>query len=266
MKPRRLITPQDATLLFDEAVRERALAVITAQSGDTWRTLKCRFLERDPQRRFFVLDHQPPHGSALPELQPGHCVGVSFRAGNRKILFASVIEARGHYLFDDRTSIPAIRYRWPDSLTELQRRSYYRTPVPETLTLRATVWPGAAHTRPTASSDASGVLSGTLADLSCGGALLRVTQPLPAWSDEEPLGVELHLADGRPPLLTSALFRGVRQDELGRTGAAIQFVGLELSVDGRLALQRVAACVQRFHRLSLGSELRGWNKRDSEFG
>ena len=66
--------------------------------------------------------------------------------------------------------------------------------------------------------------------------------------------------DAAPPLVVDAHFRGVRHDELGQLSAAIQFVGLELSVDGRLVLQRLAACVQKFHRLSFISGVRHWNR------
>ena len=261
MRPQRSVTQRDAAALFDQAVRERALAVLTLQEHGDWQTFKARFLERDPNRRFFVLDYQPNHGETPPEVVAGQCVGVSFRDHSRKILFASVVEAKGHYVLDDRTSIPAIRYRWPRSITELQRRSYYRTPVPESLSLVATLWPGGPETRSAAQNTPLQLVSGTLADISCGGALVRLNQPSPPdWADRQTLGVELQLGDGRSPLVTSATFRGVRHDELEQYNTAIQFVGLELSVEGRLVLQRLAACVQRFHRMAVSSGPRRWER------
>lgn len=261
MKPRRGITEKDATEMFDEAVHERALAVLTLQVGGDWHSFKSRFLERDPNRRFFVLDYQAARGETLPLLAPGQCVGVSFRNRSRKLLFASVVEARGHFLSDDRSTIPAIRYRWPESITELQRRSYYRTPVPETVTLIVTLWPGGTAARAAAQSGTLQLTSGTLANVSCGGALVRLSQAsAPSWSEGETLGAELQLGDSRPPLPLNACFRGVRHDELAELGVAIQFIGLELTVDGRLALQRLARCVQRFHQMGIGSGTRNWNR------
>jgi c-di-GMP-binding flagellar brake protein YcgR len=261
MRPRRGMTQQDTATIFDEAVRERALAVLTLQTGEDWQNFKSRFLERDPGRRFFVLDHQPIHGAALPELALGQCVGVSFRSRSRKVLFTTVVEAKGHYLFDDRSSIPAVRYRWPESVTELQRRSYYRTPVPETVPVLATLWPGGVSARTTAQGNTLQVVTGSLIDVSCGGALVRLNDmtPLP-WSESDTLGLEVQLPDGRPPLMVNGHFRGVRHDQLGQANAAVQFVGLELTVDGRLALHRLANYVQKLHRLSLASGLRDWNK------
>lgn len=260
MRPRRGISGEDTVRLFDEAVRERALAVLTLQSAGDWRSFKSRFLERDPNRKFFVLDYQPVESDVLPELVCAQCVGVSFRSHSRKVLFATVVEAKGHFLFDDRSSVAAVRYRWPESVTELQRRSYYRTPVPETMNLLVTLWPGGVRARPAAQNDALQVLTGTLADVSCGGALIRLGQVSPAaWAPQQTLGVEVQLPDGRPPLTVDACFRGVRHDQLGQGGMAIQFIGLELTVDGRLALQRLAGCVQRLNRLGISSGNRDWN-------
>lgn len=248
MRPRRYAARNSAAEIFDSAVAENALAVVTLQEGHNWTSFKCRFLERDPQQRFFVLDYEPTDEQPLPALAPGQYAGVSFRYRSRKILFASVVEAKGKYLRSNSSTVAAVRYRWPDTLTELQRRAYYRTPIPPGVQLNAHAWPGGTAARKS-TSDAAGVIQGTLADLSCGGGLIRVPQAPPAWRENETLGLELHLADGRSPLLVDARYRGTRTDENGHPCLAIQFLGLEVSVDGRVALQRLARCVQRFHRL-----------------
>lgn len=255
MKPQRTITGPDVAALFDEAVHQRALAVLTVQTDDQWTTFKSRFLERDPQRRFFVLDFQAVTGERLPDLVPGQCIGVSFRSRSRKVLFASLVEARGHYMFDDRSSIPAIRYRWPDRLTELQRRAYFRTPVPTAMALPVSLWAGGVAARANAQGRALQVLTGTLADISCGGALVRLTQgALPNWYESQNMGIELNLEDGRPPAVLNGCFRGLRQDETGQVTVAIQFIGLEITNDGRDLLQRLATCVQRLNRIGIGSD------------
>ncbi len=261
MKPPRPITQQDTAVLFDEAVRDRVLAVLTVQNGGDWRSFKSRFLERDARRRFFVLDFQAVPGNELPDLVAGEYVGVSFRSRSHKVLFTTVMEAKGHYMFDDRSSVPAIRYRWPDSVTELQRRSYYRTPIPDNMTLLVTLWPGGASARAAAQGSTLQVVTGTLADISCGGALVRLSDAtgLPQ-SESQTLGVEVQLPDGRPPLLVNACLRGVRNDPLGQAHAAMQFMGLELTVDGRLALQRLANCVARLHHLTADTPRRNWNR------
>lgn len=248
MRPRRYAARSSAAEIFDSAVAENALAVVTLQDGHNWTSFKCRFLERDPQQRFFVLDFEPSDEQPLPALSAGQYAGISFRYRSRKILFASVVEAKGKYLRSNNATVAAIRYRWPDTLTELQRRAYYRTPIPPGVQLTAQVWPGGTAARKNPDF-AHTPLHGTLADLSCGGGLIRITQAAPAWRENETLGLELHLADGRSPLLVDARYRGMRGDENGHPCIAIQFLGLEVSVDGRVTLQRLARCVQRFHRL-----------------
>ncbi len=262
MKPRRVLAPRDTSEIFSRAVQERALAVLTLQEDDQWITFKSRFLERDPGGRFFVLEHQSNHDDPLPDLSPGQYIGVTFRQRSRKLLFATVVEARGQFVLDDRTSVPAIRYRWPETMTELQRRAYYRTPVPDGTSLTVNVWSGGVAARAKAQQESLAILTGDLADLSCGGALIRLQNAAtPPWVDEETLGLEMHLPDGRAPVMVDARYRGVRHDDSGTLGAAVQFVGLELNVDGRVLLQRLANSVQRLHRMGLASGKRDWDSK-----
>jgi c-di-GMP-binding flagellar brake protein YcgR len=254
MRPRRILTPQETFEIFDHAVQHGELAVVTLQNKDNWRTFKCRFLERDQNRRFFVLDHQPAPDRPLPELSTGQYVGISFRYRSRKVMFATVVEAKGRFVIDNRESVSAVRYRWPESITELQRRAYFRTPIPHDASVVASVWPGGVEARQGVQSSALQVLSGRIVDLSCGGALVRSSQgAAPPWVDDQTLGLELNLADGRPPVLLNAHYRGVRHDPESNLCFALHFLGLEMTPDGRTVLQRIAACVQKFHRLALAS-------------
>ena len=262
MKPRRILTSDHANEIFANAVRTRALAVVTTQEEDDWKTFKCRFRECDTNRKFIVLDYQSMNGEALPELIPGQYVGISFRNRSRKVLFATVVEARGRFLLEDQTSVTAIRYRWPDGLTEMQRRAYYRTPLPEGANFMASIWSGGLNARGSAQQSPLDCQSGRLLDISCGGTLIRLNSvSLPTWSENETLGLELNLNDSEPPMLLNAHYRGARQDDVHGVCLAIQFVGLELTVDGRLVLQRLAKIVQRFHQSSGGSRSRSGQPR-----
>jgi c-di-GMP-binding flagellar brake protein YcgR len=265
MNLRRRLTQESAAQMFTEAVRERALAVLSLQCNHDWRTFKSRFLECDFNQSFFVLDYQAVNEQPLPELWPGQCVGVSFRSRNRKVLFATVVEARGHYMLEGNGSVAAIRYRWPQAITELQRRAYYRTPVPEGMVLVATLWRGGLAKRADVQVGASSLVAGTLANISCGGALVRLNQPAAIdWTEGELLGLEVQLGDHKSPALLDAYFRGLRQDEANQSGAALQFIGLELSVEGRLVLQRLANVVQKFHRQAITAGAHLWQRPTQE--
>ena len=262
MRPRRILTLEETSVIIDQAVQQSALAVLTVHEGDSWHTFKSRFLEHHADRRFFVLDYQETHGATPPPLASGQYVGVSFRYRSRKVMFATVVEAKGRYLVDGRTSVPAIRYRWPESMTELQRRAYYRTPVPPEIRVLANIWPGGVTARAPSQSAPLSITTGEAVDLSCGGTLIRLSQvEAPKWTDNQTLGVELHLPDGQPALLVDAYYRGTRYDHENHLCAAVQFVGLELSPDGRSLLQRLARCVQKLHRLTLTNELRSRRTR-----
>jgi len=262
MRPRRILTGEETSVILDEAVHQNALAVLTIHQDGSWQMFKSRFLERDSHRRFIVLDYQETHGTQPTPLSSGQYVGVSFRYKSRKVMFATVVEARGRYLAGGQTSVPAVRYRWPESMTELQRRAYYRTPIPPEVRVLANLWPGGVAAREAIQSAALGIATGEALDLSCGGTLVRLNQiAAPSWSDNQTLGVELHLPDGQPPLLIDAYYRGARHDGDSHLCAAVQFVGLELSLDGRGLLQRLARCVQKFHRTALANDLRDGRMR-----
>jgi len=250
MRPRRLVAPREATNIFDDAVRQRALAVLTLQEGHDWVTFKSRFLERDPSGRFFVLDYQPIGSTPLPTLSEGQYTGVSFRHKSRKVLFATIVEATGHFVLDDKTSVPAVRYRWPTSMTELQRRAYHRTPVPSGMTLLVGFWPGGSAARPDAQASPLQITTGDLVDLSCGGALVRLHKASqPDWVDGQTLGLELQLPDGKPPVVIDGRYRGLRYEESGALSAGVQFIGLEMLPEGRVVLHRLSNAVQRLYRM-----------------
>ncbi|QOJ13237.1 MAG: PilZ domain-containing protein [Planctomycetia bacterium] len=249
MKTRNAYSREDLTDVFDSAAGQRALAVVTVQSAGSWQSFKARFLEADPKGRFFVLEHEPCDADALPALAPGQYTGVSFRHRSRKVLFATVVEAKGKFMFNDATSVSAVRYRWPDTVLELQRRSYQRTLIPGVVKLLANIWPGSAADRNQVQHGQITVVTGTMMDLSCGGTLVRTGLGTPpAWPADAPLGVELQLPDGRAPVTLDARYRGSRPDEQGRMCIAIQFIGLEVSLDGRLLLQRISKNVQQLSR------------------
>lgn len=257
MRPRRILTADETSDTLDQAAKENALVVVTVQENDVWHTFKCRFLERDPNRKFFVLDYQETHGTKPIALSPGQYVGISFRNRSRKVMFATVVEAKGRYLVDGKNSVPAVRFRWPEDLTELQRRVYYRTPLPAEMSVMLNLWPGGVNARKPTQQKTLSICTGELLDLSCGGTLVQLNQlEAPDWPDNQSLGVELHLPDGRPPMLMNAYFRGARYDEENQLCAALQFVGLELTDDGRSILQRLARFVQKIHRMSLAHDTR----------
>src|SRR5262249_47573218 len=163
-KPRRILNAEETTEILDFAVRENALAVLSVANDDEWMCFKSRFLERDANRRFFVLDwgggEQPP-----PALALGQYLGISFRHKSRKIMFATGLEARGRFMTEGDKPIAAARYRWPESITELQRRAYYRTPVPVGVSVPATAWIGGRNARSAAQDSPLMGLTGECVDI-----------------------------------------------------------------------------------------------------
>lgn len=240
MKPRNVETNEIGQELFDTAVRDRALVVVTVQDGAKWQTFKSRFLERDPQERFFVLDYQSIDGRDLPKLAPGQYIGASFRHRSRKVMFSTVMEAKGRFVLDNQSSIPAIRYRWPAAVTELQRRAYVRSIVPEDLQLDARgVIAGVSN------PDRYATLEGRMVDLSCGGCLVNVdSNNVPHnWPENASVTLDLELP-GDETVRATGNYRGTRFNTDGTSSVAVQFVGLEMSSEGQDTLKKLANAVQ----------------------
>lgn len=260
MRPRHLIVPQETREIFDAVVAAQALAVVSIQDQGEWRSFKARFLERDPRDRFFVLEYEPNGEEPLPQVVPGQYAGINFRHRSRKILLATVVEARGKFVFEDNRSVAAIRLRWPQSMTELQRRAYDRTPIPEGERVLASFWLGGQSARSSAQNATLNIVQGSVLDISCGGALIRAQIPtIPTWEDNATLGVDIQLPDGRSPISLDARYRGARHDEEGHVAIALQFIGLELSLDGRVVLQRLSRMIQRYNRMARPYEPRRSN-------
>ncbi len=234
--------------LFERAVRTGAIAQITTRAEDAWHTFKSRFLEHDPVRRYFVLDYVAAGEARLPPLSLGQYVGVSFRHSSRKILLSTVVEAKGRFVTPDRSEIAAIRYRWPDAITELQRRAFYRTPIPADRTIVANLWVGGTARRETAQGSPLEIVTGRLVDISCGGCLVRLATSAAHWDLNACLGMEIDFRDAQPPLQLDACYRSFRTDGQAGVLVAVQFVGLEMTVGGNLALQRLRRVVQSMSR------------------
>jgi hypothetical protein len=87
-------------------------------------------------------------------------------------------------------------------------------------------------------------------DISCGGALVRPVGGRSDFREGDAVGTKLFLSDGKPPVEIEAKCRGRRKIEDGEMAIAVQFEDLFVAPDGRQVLERVAGCVQRFHRVA----------------
>jgi hypothetical protein len=131
-------------------------------------------------------------------------------------------------------------------LRELQRRVYQRVTVPRDRFIAVKLWEGCA---PETGGPSWPLCAGRLANVSVGGILVEIrADQNPRLGVGDPVGVEITVIQGRPPLLAEAQYRHCCLEEADRLGLGLQFVGLEHEVPGRATLAEVAEFVKWLQR------------------
>jgi c-di-GMP-binding flagellar brake protein YcgR len=173
---------------FDTAIAKNALAVVSVKKDDGWKVIKSRLLERDSACSCFVLDYQNVNDRPWVQLYKNDQVGISFRSQSKKVLFPSAVKAVGNFRCNSGP-IPAVSYCWPQRAMCLSRRSYYATEIPDDIEMAVKIY----------NAQQQLVISGFLADLSCGGALIRCTSFDPQVSlDSANLHAEIQVSEYEP--------------------------------------------------------------------
>jgi len=224
-----------------EAVRKQSPAVITVPVINRWVTLKSAFVAADPDAGLISLARPlPDDGQPQPSLKPGQSISISFRRGHRKcICVTAVVRGTG------TEQEGRLQIQWPDEILAVQRRAYFRAPVPEDMEVPVRLWRGGRTKRRLAAIGKWPSVTGHLADISAGGMRLDV----PASEDPqlqvgEPVAVEFAPLPQVGQLCLDANFRHCLPQPNGWVGLGLQFVGLEGSPAGRqilLVLGQVSA-------------------------
>ena len=158
----------------------------------------------------------------------------------------------------------------PDRIGVVQRRSYFRANVPESLKVSVVIWHRTSRRR--AKEATPTYFEGRLMDISAGGAqlLMPLKGSAPGatsgmgeseFRKGQFIGVRLTPVPYETPLMFTAQIRNVlptasRNDLC----LGLQIVGLEASEEGREVLSRLAAVVDRYYQMNQ-SGARGASRR-----
>jgi c-di-GMP-binding flagellar brake protein YcgR len=255
--------PESTEQVLEDAIARNAAIVLSLPSAGMLRHQKSRFL--GPGSHGFWVECAAGEDvlvdSLIESQQP---VGVSFKSGVYKVVFASPIMARqAEYTLSDTIVVPALLIMTPTQLKMSQRRTSYRVAVPPEGGVSARIWRIGEKADLKAKPMAAAELGVKLLDLSTGGmgVLLagkageppKVTPEdrlrIDIWSERGTLTLEGHLRH-RPN--TKATDPTVR--------AGIQFKKLENDIDGRKSmalLQKIIGELQRLEsrRVKLGLKI-----------
>lgn len=228
-----------------EAAETRQPVTITWQAETGWQVTKGRFADADPDAASIYLHLPAAAGTTRPEVSQD--VSVSFRRGSRKCVFTScLIDSFEGRARDGGKSGLILRLSWPDSLQELQRRLFHRTPVPPGRYIPVDLWLSQANED---LSEHATAQRGKMVDLSAGGLSIELPRETrPRWREDDQFTCRFSAGPNRPPVEVAARLTNYTRLSEGHVRVGLQFLGLDGGDRGRQALQQISFLTSRLRR------------------
>jgi c-di-GMP-binding flagellar brake protein YcgR len=239
------LAPRHSRAALLQAVETHEIATATWQTDAGWVVAKARFISADASSGVLHLELMPGQSDAQTALQIGQELGVSFRRGSRKCVFASCLVESTQDRADGRAR-HILRLTWPEILDELQRRLYHRTPVPPGRVVPVDLWMG-----PTAESTGAEGLPqrGRMVDLSAGGLSVELPREVrPRWRDDDQLSCRFSVGADQQPIEVAARLTNYTRLSDGHVRLGLQFLGLDAGGGGRHTLQQISHFAGRLRR------------------
>ena len=267
--------------ILQTAIDKKVPAIMSFLSRGKWHIAKVRLAALWDNRFSVESEHSKdkPHPINIQVDQP---VGISFKHECGKFVFDTTV-------VDLEPSSDSTQQDWggtimlevPDRIEMIQRRSYFRVNIPDSLKVGAVLWRRAqkqqaetsACSGPDTASPVHQYYQGRLVDISAGGAQVAVdarlafcdTNPGPksfsgdqSTSVQEPdfrngqfVGLRFTPLPYEIPLTLNAQIRHILPAADRETVyLGLQIVGLESSYEGRQVLARLVGVVERYYRMN----------------
>ncbi len=253
-----MLEGHESQSVLQTVVEGRTPAIMSYLSKDKWHVAKV--LMKDlVDGKLCVEGCRPakrPHPLNIRVDQP---VGVNFKHAYGKFVFDTTVLALEPS--SDPEAGGTIVLAMPDRLGVVQRRSYFRVNVPQSLKVSVVIWHRTSQ-RHTKKEAARTYFEGRLMDISAGGAQLTMPlkdtaeNPETAMSESEFrkgqfIGVRFTPMPYETPLMFNAQIRNILPTADGSAMClGLQIVGLEASDEGREVLSRLAAVVDRYYQMN----------------
>lgn len=227
--------------VLQECIDSKRFMVLTYETDRGWRTFKGKFTggsSADHTLRVSLCLPDDGEDGALPK--SGDILGCTFRVGHKKCMFSTKLDSSLTTEEDISATL-----RWPIAVQQLQRRAYDRVEPPRGTVVAVRFWNAIEKEHGT--SEERDVRNGQLVDISAGGMRVKAS---------DVSGLELDTTyrcvftpvPGKPAFVIDAVLRHHEAAEGARAALGFQFVGLEATIEGRKALDRLAKLVSQFKR------------------
>lgn len=267
--------------ILQTAIDKKVPAIMSYLSKGKWHVAKVLLTDL-VVNRISIESAAPKKKQYALNIQANQPVGISFKYEYGKFVFDTTVAA-----FEPSSALDA-NQGWggtmvlavPDRIEVVQRRSYYRINVPESLKVKVVLWHrnGSHQAKKQIQDVAENVhnyCQGRLIDISAGGAQVVVPYPdeqgYPESIRRESNGNmsrtfcagELDFKKGQfvgmrftpmpyeTPLVMSAQIRNILPTADGKSASlGLQIVGLEASPEGREVLTRLIGIVEQYYQIN----------------
>ena len=234
-------------------------AIMSYLSKDKWHVAKVLIKQVDGERLLVEGCHSSgkPHPINIRIDQP---VGLNFKHAYGKFVFDTIVV--GLEPSTDPSSGGTIVLSLPHRIGVVQRRSYFRVSVPDSLRVNVVLWHRTVN-RGSKKDAGHKYYEGRLTDISAGGAQLIVPLNIANEATDTLVAKEADFHKGQfvgmrftpmpyeMPLMFNAQIRNVLPTaDHQALCLGLQIVGLEASDEGRQTLSRLAAVVDRYYQIN----------------
>jgi hypothetical protein len=255
-----ILQGQESRAVLQAVVEQQSPAIMSYLSKDKWHVAKVTLRSMADDKLYI----EGCHAMAKPHpinIRIGQPVGLNFKHAYGKFVFDTAVV--GLEPSADPDSGGAIVLTVPDRIGVIQRRSYFRVNVPDSLKVNVVIWhrTGSHQVR----EPMHNYHEGRLIDISAGGAQVIVpakngkveTAPGAGIFDFHTgqfIGVRLTPLPLETPLVFNAQIRNILPTaDHSALCLGLQIVGLEASEEGRQILARIASVVERYYDLNQAS-------------
>ena len=247
--------------ILHEALDRRTPLVLSFRRAQGWNTFKSRILNLDQSRGHLSVELPPDQRARLgKQLQEGHYVGMAFRRGHKKCLCSCVVSEIAAPTAPG-AGPESMALRWPKDIQVLQRRDYYRVPVPHNMEIKILIWPGALDDKPEDPGQDRSSLYAAIVDISAGGMAVSLPAheecPL---NEGQTVSCEFTVPE-RGRIFLEAHFRHLTRKPSDEKLLGFQFVGLEHGQEGRRCLRQLVGLTHQLTHRNKPPFRRGLSRR-----
>jgi hypothetical protein len=248
---------QESRTVLQTVVEQQSPAIMSYLSKDKWHVAKVTLKLLEDNKLYIEGCHTTgkPHPINIQINQP---VGLNFKHAYGKFVFDTVVV--GLEPSTDPQSGGTIVLTTPDRIGVVQRRSYFRVNVPDSLKVNVVIWHRTGGRQTT--EPIHNYSEGRLMDISAGGA--QITVPVRNGRAEgtpgsgvfdfhkgQFIGARFTPLPFETPLVFNAQIRNILPTaDHSALCLGLQIVGLEASEEGRQILARIASVVEHYYDLN----------------